>query len=443
MIKQIGKRFTIPLMGCLVVLLLSSLIIGACTPTPAAEEEQEINLYASVDLTGFMGHMLAPMMEGYWDYTDYVNETEGGVGGYKVNWIWADDGNSSARQVSNYKRWQSEGDGMQFLVAGVTATNEMLKDWYVENEIFAWAQSTSTTLSWPPTWNFVSTLPDHKEEFGAMVKLVREIWDKEGRSGMPRLAVVGPDEVWIRENASPAILGLACMEKVDLSSGIAYAPIITADLTPQISRLVGDVKDPQIDFLYNGALIQTGTAAAKGLAALGLSGKVRLLGPPHCDTDIMLDRLGPTLTEGYISSAITPTPRAKDYNDNPGIKLARDLAQQKHGREPDVQYCRGMSDGQRIIEVIRRAIAATGGIPDARDYYDALQTLQNWQGSLELCPPVTVIPDDIRIQKHLIFHQVQNGEIVKYRDWMEVPFTFPKEYADRFPGYPSLEEQCK
>ena len=403
----------------LVVFLLGVIVVFV---SPAEAKKPTIKHFGIVDLTGPYGVLVPDLWEGMLDYYRMVNE-KGGIDGHPIKLIWGETGNMMARTWSHYKRYKRA--KAQLLWLASSPDGEALKKILVKDKVFCPINyGQSDPQLYPPAWTYIDG-PSYGDEFGAFLRMAKAEWDKEGKKGIMKVGIIGPDTSYGRAAIEP---GTRFGKKIGVDVvGQEYPPVVPIDLTPQILRL----KEKGVDWIWMQGLSQICTVFLKNMQSLGLQGKIKVAALWWTTGAEMLRRVGPELCEGYVFTTYNYLPQVeKDY---PGIKKCIEMRQKYHGKDPDEYYIRGVRATEFVIELTRRTLKKYGykGLT-AENYMGMMETFKNWKTPWDLGAPFNITPNDRRTAKELIFYQVRGGKIYRYSNWVKAPHLYPEDMAHLF-----------
>ncbi|PIZ20812.1 MAG: hypothetical protein COY50_02785 [Deltaproteobacteria bacterium CG_4_10_14_0_8_um_filter_43_12] len=401
---------------CLVGILLMALIVYAVS----AEAKPPIRHYYIIDLTGPYGILVPEIFEGTQDYYRYINE-KGGLDGHQFKIPWGETGNMMGRTWSHYKRFKQA--GCQFLALFSSPDGEALKKTLERDGIACYNIGQSDPQIYPPGNIFLDGC-SYADGFGAFLKWVKKDWEKKGKSGIPRVGIIGPDAAYGRAATKPGIR-FGKQIGVDVV-GQEFAPVVPIDLTAQILRL----RDKGVDWIWLQGLSQIGTVFIKNFNALGLRGKIGVAAFWWTMGTEMLRRVPPDMLEGYIFNTYT----YMEVDDRPGIKKLNELRMKYRGKKLVEGYIRGFHFAEVVMGATRLAYKAKGykGLTGDNYIKYGFERMKNYRGEFDLGAPVTIKPNDRRTSNAIRLYQVKGGKVLGLSDWIEVPHLYPPEMGKYF-----------
>lgn len=416
-------RFWARLSLVMVAVLIGG-VMAACKPPEVmpAEEIEYAVVYDFGDWTGPYSAVTVDMMRGRQDFFKWINAA-GGIDGTQIKHVWADDNNVLARSIAIYKQFLASTPRPSMIIIGSSPVGEMLTPMAEQDEVALFQYGgMSEAQAFPPRWTWFQAPAYAEVQIGLCEWYAENRYKGEGVLKVGNICVDDPfgraayggTERYAEEKGTFEIVGLE------------FTSQLPSDTTPQLTRL----KEAGAGLVYLQGLTVPGyQSVMRDRAKLGYwdmgVGHSLWVGPA-----LLMDIVGPEMSEGYIFSAFTYMPEEKN---EPGIQLAWDIAAEyRPGYEPVLMYIDGLSQGEIAAEVMKRALEAKGSVDlSGEDIMAAISTMKGYSGhgfGKALGGPIDA--NDRRLSTDVRIYEVAGGKQVAASDWFEVPHVVPPGFED-------------
>ena len=448
-IKMHKKLTPLCLITALFLIISSSLL-----PNGWATDKPSITIHNLINLTGVYASISVPYEKGGKDFLSWIAEQGGldinldGKGDVEVKYLWAETGNDPAQFMAAYKRFRM-GRARFSLIEMISYPKpriSILEMWpsptlnikavlEIDN-VVGFGISLNDFQLYPPSWNFADNGIYSEMAAGAIEYFVDQLWSKRGKDVKPKVALI----TW--ENAFGRVSG-QLIKKHAAATG-KYEVIIEqffADMPSdrEVSEFLSDFEKRGVDIIWSNSTIQTSATIMKTLHKLGLSNKMFLLGNPSAPPDLLLEIVGPSIAEGYISPQSVFVPAAEP--DEPGVKFAKRLNEKyrKDPKFPNIHYMNGIRMKAMMLESVRRALVGMM----KRDNIDlakackwingkeirefGAQTLAGYS-AYDMTTKLQSAPsgkDDRRLTDHHRLIGIKDGKVTVLSPWYKAPRLIP------------------
>jgi Txe/YoeB family toxin of Txe-Axe toxin-antitoxin module len=289
---------------------------------------------------------------------------------------------------------------------------------------------------YPPSWSYTDHGSYAEMAAGALEYFIAQVWPKRGRDVKPRVALITREKAFGRVSSQ-------LIKKHAIATG-KYEVIVEqffADMPRdwEVSEFLSDFEKRGVDIIWSNSTIQTSATIMKTLHKLGLSNKMFLLGNPSAPPDLLLEIVGPSIAEGYISPQSVFIPATEP--DEPGVKFAKMLngKYRKESELPNIHYMNGIRMKAMMLESVRGALIGMM----KRDNIDltkackwingkeikelGTQTLAGYS-AYETTIKLQSAPsgkDDRRLTDHHRLIGVKDGKVTVLSPWYKVPRLIP------------------
>lgn len=435
-----GKLWTI-----LAVMVVCSLGLAACGPTPTPEVEEVVvretvvvevekevvvtstpepkapqTLYigGAMALTGAYAEDTAAVLAAYEDYARYVNETkmvapwldEEFPADVSLEVLWRDDELNVEKALSIYEELKAE--GMLVYRIGGSPQALALKDLLNEDRIGAPSMATGPYLLSPPQTVF-TLYPIYTDSLAAVAEWFLENW---GEARAPRVAYLTADNAMGRSIEIPEFEAYLVELGYEFV-GSQFVPLVpTAPPTTQLLWL----KENNVD-LTLGVMINPGSQPT-------IKEAVRLGMGPHLDYKITFACATPShlqvflpamgdLGEGFVVGGGYPS-----WDDPaPGMVFANELQDmyRPDDKVTHIMYPHGVVEAMIQVEALRLAMQE---VPvDELTPIDVLEygfyRIEGLDTGNITSTPLTYAPGDVEGMDEVRVQQIQGGKIVDVGNW--------------------------
>ena len=364
-----------------------------------AARAEEIKVGGSFDITGLTADVGRPFAQGVRDAVTWVNEN-GGIDGKTIKLIDADYGYKVPEGVALYKRLVHD-EHVVLMQAWGTGDTEALKDVVTRDRMPFFSASFSAHLTNPAKtpYNFFVP-PSYSDALRAWLMWVKEDWKDKSRN--PRVAFFYGDNAY---GKSPIEAGRQFAKQigVDLVDE-EILPGLVQDTTSQLLNM----QKKGADYAYTQCTTPPFSALLRDAHKLGLKTK--------WGTNIWgIGELIIAVAKDQANGVVGALPNPPFGADVPGMAKLVAFHQKHHPNDThDSNYVRGWSYVMVWSEALKRADKA--GQLNGPGIKAALETLRNFDlGGLS--PAVTYTKDDHRATTDVPLYQVQNGKLVKLKDY--------------------------
>lgn len=441
---------------CLITALFLIISSSFLLPNGWATDKPSITIHNLINLTGVYAPISVPYEQGGKDFLSWIAEQGGldinldGKGDVEVKYLWAETGDDPAQFMAAYKRFRM-GRARFSLVEMISYPKpriSILEMWpsptlnikavLEKDNVVGFGISLNDLQLYPPSWSYADHGSYAEMAAGAIEYYIDHLWPQRGKGIKPRVALL----TW--ETAYGKTLNESVKKHAKKTGKYEIAIEQSVTKMPgdeEISKFIPEFDRRGINIIWSNSMVQTSAAIMKTLHKLGLSNKIFLLGNPSAPPDLLLEIVGPSIAEGYISPQSVFIPATE--LDEPGVKFAR-MLNEKYRKDPilpNIHYMHGIRMKANMLESVRRAlftmmnrdrmdlvkackwisgkeIKESGMMTLGR--YTAYDTTTKFQG-----PPSG--KDDRRLTDHARLIGVKDGKLTVLSPWYKVPRLIPDE----------------
>lgn len=390
--------------------LVSSLfliwMLAGCAPKAA----KTIKIGQVMDLTGpIAGPGKILVEDGQW-ITKYINDFKGGLGGAKLDWLWADDGFSPPRTISAFQRMNEQGIVL-FIVQGSTSVLAVAP--IAERaQVPIIGMGTEPNSLYPPGWVYTAYPTANADLFVGALTWIKQDW-KETRP--PKVSIMG----WDNALGRSTLMAKKYWEDMKIEIVTQdFLPVFATDWSTPLIK----ARDAKADFIFVSASHPASEFVLRDAERTGIRGKIPIImNGISVQVDDTIDAAGP-LTEGIYW--IIPWNLSPEL---PGIKEFMEAQQKVTGKEPRLRSSSIHEWGPLIIgsEAIKRAIKNVGVEKvTGAEVKKALDSFKDFNTG-GITPPITYGPDNRRGGSAVWAYQVKSGKRTLISKQISVPFVKP------------------
>lgn len=383
------------------------------------------------DLTGPAGKTVSQMSAGVADWIRYQNEYLGGVEGYKIDIDIVDTKLDPQNVINTYNRFID--DGKTLIYSGGGYVTPVSTEICNRRKVPTLGSSGSVTqaIMTPEEASkrdnyFFQMSPVVASRQDIVVKFCMDLWEKSGKSGIPKFGTFNVDSQSGHEAATAAKIYVK-KHGAEFTIHTFHPPMIT-DAKAQVTAL----KNAKVDFIVQGPDYDQPLT----VFALELDRQKSSNWSPvfvgHTDFGTAYIDTGNKVFEGHYSYQY-----CLDWADEnePIIKFLHELNKKWH---PEVKkrpflYQAGVQGGMVICEAYRRAIKEYGDPSkiDGVKLRQILETFQNFE-TFGLSGPVTYSHYDHQGVKSLRIAQCKDKKMVAVTGFIEAVDLLPEERDGKF-----------
>jgi ABC-type branched-subunit amino acid transport system substrate-binding protein len=329
--------------------------------TPAVEKPDSVKIAYLADLTGPYAAVGGPMLKGFVDYTEMLNQ-KGGIDGVSVEALYADTQAKADLTVSAYKRLKQEGIiAVSCMVTPVAlAVQTMLN----EDKMPGINQSATLSLYIPPTdYMWCHGMISCDNDLAILYWFDKELWPDS--AGQWTLGILAHDNSFALGGVS-AMYKFADTHNVKLLQPEVVA-LGTLDYSANIQRLV----DGGADVIFCETLGASTGTVLKQMGELGVLGTIdeaaagdgKIVPFLGCTSYYAEQLLAAHDEAAYVYGGL---PYYLDYEeDNAGVKEVNDFMRAKYGKivpgsEGGSSYREAWNNAMVICSAIERAVNEVG-----------------------------------------------------------------------------------
>ncbi len=387
------------------------LLISAC-----GEKKETIKIGLSTPSTGAAAEKGQVLEHGNKDAIKYINEEKGGVGGYKIELVWMDNGYNAAAMVNNVNKFMDS----RCVTFGCSSSAMMAAGMSVANQNgFSGLAVYGAPVIYRPPQHIYGQLPDYGDDFVVFAQYYKNhLWDGQGKPTvvMHLLNNSTGYGAYDGARAKAAEMGIELLEPVFEH---------TASTTSETTSL-NSIRSLDPDILYIASTPKPSSVIIKNANELGMTGGRMKIACGHAGmTKALVDLAGADVSEGVYG--LFPT---VNWDDNvPGMAKVKEYCQRYHPADfGNMDYIASWCQSLIMVKAAELAIEAIGyeslskgnqgAWKNFEDY--GIKALNNYDVE-GLQGPVSYTPGDNRLSKSLRVFQVQGGNINPVTDWIEAP----------------------
>lgn len=355
----------IGLVGLLALILVVVPLIGAGCPAPEEEEVVKpitVKVGYLADLTGPYAAVGGPILDGFRDYIEMVND-RGGIDGVPVEVRWADTKADAALSTAAYERLKAE--GVLCFSCMVTPIALAIKTMANEDKIPGINQTATLSIYVPPTdYMWCHGFVESDYALCALYWFDTQLWDRE-EWGSWTLGIIAHDNPFALGGVS-AMYKYADTHDIKLLKPEVVA-LGTLDFSTNIMRLV----DAGADVIYMATLGAASGTCLKDMGDLEVPGTIEeaatvegKIVPMFSGTSYLPVQLTAAHDECAYTYGTIPYGMASE-EEFAGVKECNDFMIAKYGEvippeEGGTSYRDGWNNGKVMAAAIERALEAVG-----------------------------------------------------------------------------------
>jgi len=355
---------------------------------------------------GFIGQI---QESGAMAYINYINE-HGGVHGRQIEYILYDDAFDPARTMSGVKRLVEQDEVFCLFNGGSSVSMEIVKDYVVENGVAFFGGITNDIIAvMPPTPGYYLCMASYYQAGQLMVEYMVDTLGIE-KLGFLGLATGNALEGKLAINDELDKRGLELIEDIAVMSPPP------SDWTPSLTKL----KNAGVEGLFIWGIIENQVSALLSQA------KAIDYHP------VMIDRFPGSVTDGLIALAgddangmISTTNLEPLNSDSQAVK---DFIARYQQYYPDNSISIAHEICYLNAVVLVEALERAGPDLTRENFIQAIESMDKFETGLG--PPISFGPDRRFGMSAIGLMKIENGEIVRFGDWIEVG-PAPEGVAER------------
>ena len=383
--------------------LKSTAAMLALTLAAASPARAQVNVCIWGTITG-PDALVNGMSYGVRDYLEYLNQTQGGIAGSKVNTLLLDGRYKLDEELKIYRRCVDEEKAV--VVDGwSTGSVQALRDQINSDGVPFMTQSFASQVLSPQKYPYIFMAGPTYEQ-----QMEIAFHDLAGKGGK-RVVIMAPDNEYgrgpvnvVRQSGIIKKLGLDLVDTVEFRYD-------AQDLTAQMLR----VKSRDPDMVYIQASTPQAIAILRDAAKVGLPAKL-FVGNLYTISPTIPEQLG-LAAEGFRAiQAYEP------YGaDIPAMKQINQFAAKATVEKKDIYYMKGWMEGIAIAAAIENAIKEDGGHPPAdikqfrQDVCAQMEALTNLDDG-GITPPLDFANHQGSMQSRIA--EIKGGKYVPTGDWI-------------------------
>ena len=397
----------------LTMLTLVLALAGSYVPVASTAPERVIKVGLQVAWTGPLATATVPVYQGVIDRIRYINETQGGINGIKVEALHYDSKGMVPGGIINHKRYKDAGVVVEFQEFSHQVS--ALVDDYQRDEIpCSMVVSGIPDFMTEPRWVFLS-YPTTLSEYAVFLTYVKETWTEKRP---PRIAIMSfetPDGFFLIEGAPKVSADYGC-EFV----GYEVLPYVgTVDTSTEWLRMV----ERKADWVYAYGVGVSLNVAVKDSARLEIQQKgIKLCGWMSICDEPMLKVVGKS-ANGWHMMFPCFSPSVEAEKDLPAVKKVAEIAKKYRGweeKDATCLYSIGNAWAMVVLEGIRIALEKVGYENlTGRAVRDGLASIGDFETGL--VPPVTMSDERPWFCKGAQVYHIEEVKRVPVHDYIEFP----------------------
>lgn len=358
--------------------ILCALVLIAVSWTAAgAAEEKAVRIGAAINLTGPASTFGQYHAKGFQDYLTYVNETKGGIGGHKVEWLLVDTAYKVPEALAAVRKFATQ-ENVDMIATWSTGEGLAAKPILQRYGIPTINFSTGWEILEPPIDYMYLPFGSYKLDCYAILDYIRKI---HGGKEPPRVGLLTYNNAYGRSIHKPS---REYAEKIGINIvAVEEFPPKTVDLTTELLRLKKSGADYVVLQMLPAAVITTFKSADR------IEYAPRFFGT-WTSTDPDFFKMGQGLLGERL---IIQFPGGLPADGTPGMTVFDELVKRyKTITSFDASYWEGVSVAMIMERAIQRAWERSGKIsPKAIN-----EALESFRGESfgGLIPDVTYTPQD-------------------------------------------------
>ncbi|MBV9786508.1 MAG: ABC transporter substrate-binding protein [Acidisphaera sp.] len=377
---------------------LVALALAAASPAKA-----QVNVCIWGTITG-PDALVNGMSYGLRDYLEFLNQTQGGIAGSKVNALLLDGRYKLDEELKIYRRCADEEKAV--VVNGwSTGSVQALRDQINTDGVPFMTQSFASEVLDPKKYPYIFMAgPTYEQQ---MTIAFRDLAAKGGK----KVLIMAPDNEYgrgpvnvVRQSGIIQKLGLDLVDTIEFRYD-------AQDLTPQMLR----VKSRNPDMVYIQASAPQAIAILRDAAKVGLPAKL-FVGNLYTITPTIPEQLG-AAAEGFRAiQAYEP------YGaEIPAMKQIEQFAAKATVEKKDIYFMKGWMEGIAISAAIENAIKKNGGHPpsDIKQFRQSVREQMEALTNLDdggITPPLNFANHQGSIQARIA--EIKDGKYVPTGEWI-------------------------
>lgn len=331
-------------------------------------------------------------------YFKYINETQGGINGRKIEFIIIDDEYQPSKAVAAAKKLVEEEKVFALVGPLGTPSNKAAMPYLQKSGIPVIAPSTGSSL-WanPPKKNYFALQTNYQVEGRLFAKYANE--ELKAKT----VGIFYQNDDFGKEGYEAAKEELA---KRGMKI-VAEAPYNPADVDFSSAALTMKNANPDVIMVF--AIPKPAAAFAKELHKIGF--KPNILVTYVSGDTIMFDLAGSEAWEGIITTSWVPIIDEKDPKVKPFIE---NFKKYYPNEKVSTLAAGGWAYGEVAVEALKRA----GDHLTWENLIQSLETFDKWNDGL--AHNVTYKPDQRQGQNSMFFMKAVNGSYQKISDYVEL-----------------------
>lgn len=345
------------------------------------------------------------MSYGLRDYLQFLNQTQGGIAGSKVNSLLLDGRYKLDEELKIYRRCVDEENAV-FISGWSTGSVKALRDQINNDAVPFMTQSFASEVLDPKKYPYIFMAgPTYEQQMAIAFR------DLAARGGK-KVVIMSPDNEYgrgpvnvVRQSGIIKQLGLDLVDTVEFRFD-------AQDLTAQMLR----VKSRNPDMVYIQASTPQAIAILRDAAKVGLSAKL-FIGNLYTISPTIPEQLGES-AEGFRAiQAYAPY-----GTDIPAMKQIDQFATKATVEKKDIYYMKGWMEGIAIAAAIENAIKTSGGhpSPDIKQFRQVVREQMEAQTNLDdggITPPLNFVNHQGSVQARIA--EINAGKYVPTGEWID------------------------
>lgn len=381
--------------------VLLAALLGLATPALAADT---INVCVWGTITG-PDALVNGMSYGSHDYFQYLNQTKGGIAGFKVNSLLLDGRYKLEEELKIYRRCVDQENAV-FIKGWSTGSAKALRETVAQDGVPFLSETFSSEVLDPQKYPYVFIA-------GATYEQQMLVGLRAAKAaGAKKVMLMHGDVEYgrapvnvVRKSGDIEKMGLELVDTIEFKYD-------AQDLTAQLLR----VKQKNPDVVYIQSSTPQTLVILRDAAKVGLPAKL-FIGNMYNISPTIPQQLGPA-AEGFRAVQIYASYGA----DIPAMKEITTFKAKNKVEKEDVYYMKGWLGGKVMAAAIENAIKKNGGkLPadvkafrkSVRDEAEGLKALDTGG----ITPPVSFANHQGSTQARMA--EVKNGQYVSIGDWID------------------------
>jgi len=416
----------VSILGGTFIVILSLLL--ACAPQatpptstkPSEPAPSTVKFMLFTDLTGPTASVQQMTNEGYGKYIDYVNANggvKGKMGTAKVELLLVDTAYNPAKAKAGYSKAKS--DGAICLASNMSALNDAIVSDLEKDKIPGLAGSQGVKACWSD-WSYTAGPPGVADSMSTWAKMMSERWTTSGKTGKPRLAMIGEDVPYV-----PLMLMSIrpYCEENGIPLTIEIFPPGSTDTSTQLLRL----KEAGVDWAMYCSTPVGLITLLKDYTRLGM--KTPLHTQYSCGIGDVLTAVGAPVVEGVeLLTWHIPMLQSETIQAPPILKVAKGIWNTNHpGKVPSDNFMYCYSDSVILMDILKLALddVAPQDLTGETLKKYGFDRVKDYDGQ-GLCAKFSYVEGDHWGPKHMGLWQCKGGALYPSSGWVENTKKYPK-----------------